>query len=159
MPQDARFEDGAEKPLRLRALAVEDLPVIATLTQDAVFPASEMNWQKSKRRFAVLLNRFRWEDVEAAKSQQRDVERVQSVLAIEDVVAVASQGVPRGDQDTVLSLLSIEFEPQDGVSGSILLTFAGDGAVRVTVEALEMTLTDVTKPYAAPSRMTPKHED
>jgi len=159
MTQDARFEDGAEKPLRLRAFAVEDLPVIATLTQDAVFPASEMNWQKSKRRFAVLLNRFRWEDVEAAKSQQRDVERVQSVLAIEDVVAVASQGVPRGDQDTVLSLLSIEFEPQDGLSGSILLTFAGDGAVRVTVEALEMTLTDVTKPYAAPSRMTPKHED
>ena len=159
MTQDARFEDVAEKPLRLRALAVEDLPVIAALTQDAVFPASEMNWQKSKRRFAVLLNRFRWEDVEAAKSQQRDVERVQSVLAIEDVVAVASQGVPRGDQDTVLSLLSIEFEPQGGVSGSILLTFAGDGAVRVTVEALEMTLTDVTKPYAAPSRMTPKHED
>ncbi len=159
MTQDARFEDGAEKPLRLRALAVDDLPVIAALSQDAVFPAAEMNWQKSKRRFAILLNRFRWENVEAAKAQQRDAERVQSVLAIEDVVAVASQGVPRGDQDTVLSLLSIGFEPQDGVSGAILLTLAGDGAVRVTVEALEMTLTDVTKPYAAPSRMTPKHED
>lgn len=159
MTQDARFEDGAEKPLRLRALSVDDLPVIAALSQDAVFPATEMNWQKSKRRFAILLNRFRWEDVEAAKALQRDVERVQSVLAIEDVVAVASQGVPRGDQDTVLSLLSIGFEPQDGVGGAILLTLAGDGAVRVTVEALEMTLTDVTKPYAAPSRMTPKHED
>ena len=159
MTQDARFEDGTEKPLRLRAIEIEDLPVIAALSQDAIFLASEMQWQKSKHRFAILLNRFRWEDVEAAKAQQRDVERVQSVLAIDDVISVASQGVPRGDNDTVLSLLGIRFEPQDGGGGSILLTFTGDGALRFKVEALELSLTDVTKPYAALSRMTPKHED
>ena len=72
MTQDARFEDGTEKPLRLRAIEIEDLPVIAALSQDAIFLASEMQWQKSKHRFAILLNRFRWEDVEAVLPQAVD---------------------------------------------------------------------------------------
>ena len=67
MTQDARFEDGAEKPLRLRALEADELPVLAALAQDAVFPASEMRWQRAQTRFAILLNRFRWEDADKAK--------------------------------------------------------------------------------------------
>ena len=35
---------------------------------------------------------------------------------------------------------------------------AGDGGIRLTVEALEVTLKDVTRPYVAPSRHVPKHE-
>jgi len=42
MTEDARFEDGAERPLRLKALDAEDLSVISALAQDAVFPAREM---------------------------------------------------------------------------------------------------------------------
>ena len=158
MTQDARFEDGAEKPLRLRALAVEDLPVIATLTQDAVFPANEMNWQKLKRRFAVLLNRFRWEDAQAAERRGRPFERVQSVLSVEDVSRVQSQGVAQGDDDTVLSILSIDFEPGEDGTGRLVLTLAGDGAIAAEVETLEVTLADVTRPYLAPSRHRPDHE-
>ena len=103
MIEDARFEDGAERPLRLRALDAEDLPVLASLTQDAIFPANEMVWDRRKRRFAILLNRFRWEDV----TRERAPERVQSVLSFEDVLAVRSQGVDRSDGDLVLSLLSM----------------------------------------------------
>ena len=158
MTEDAKFEDGGEKPLRLRALEADDLPVLAALAQDAVFPANEMQFQRSKRRFAILMNRFRWEDADAAKQQRRPVERVQSVLSIEDVLSVASQGVPRGDEDTVLSLLSIEFAPESDGAGQVLLTLAGDGALRLQVEALEITLTDVTKPYAALSGKAPHHE-
>jgi len=158
MTEDARFEDGGEKPLRLRALEVDDLAVMAALVQDAVFPSNEMTFLRGKRRFAILLNRFRWEDVDAAKQQRRPVERVQSVLAVEDVLSVASQGVPRGDSDTVLSVLSLAFEPGEDGAGTVLVTLAGDGALRLGVEALELTLTDVTKPYVAPSRHTPHHE-
>lgn len=155
---DARFEDGGEKPLRLRALEVDDVPVMAALVQDAVFPSSEMSFLRAKRRFAILLNRFRWEDVDAAKQQRRPVERVQSVFAVEDVLSVASQGVPRGDAETVLSVLSVSYEPGEDGAGTVLLTLAGDGALRLSVEALEMTLTDVTKPYVAPSKQTPHHD-
>ncbi|MGI9395075.1 MAG: DUF2948 family protein [Boseongicola sp.] len=159
MADDARFEDGGEHPLRLKALDADDLKVIATLVQDAVFPANEMQWDRHVRRFALLVNRFRWEDKTAAEIRSRDFERVQSVLAFEDVQSVASQGIERGDSDTILSLLTLEFAPGEDGTGSLLLTLAGDGAIRVAVEALEVTLKDVTRPYVAPSGMAPGHPE
>lgn len=60
--QDARFEDGGESALKLAALDAADLEVISALAQDAVFPASEISWNPAQRRFALLINRFRWED-------------------------------------------------------------------------------------------------
>lgn len=150
MSEDARFEDGAERALRLRALDADDLGVVAALVQDAVFSGAEMAWDRRRRRFAVLLNRFRWEDRRAA-------ERVRSVLAIEDVTGVASQGVKPGD-DVVLSLLTMDWEPGEDGTGALVLTLAGDGAIRVAVEALEVTLTDVTRPYVALSGKVPDHD-
>lgn len=158
MEEDARFEDADTGPLRLKAFDVEDLQIIASLTQDAVFPASEMAWDRVHRRFAILLNRFRWEDAEQAARSGREFERVQSVLAFEDVMKVASQGFSRDDKDLVLSLLSIDFEPGEDGTGRVILTLAGDGAIALDVEALEATLKDVTRPYIAPSHKAPHHE-
>jgi hypothetical protein len=154
---DARFEDGRDAPLHLKALDAEDLRVISSLAQDAVFPVTEMKWQAGRRRFALLLNRFRWEDAAAATRRKRDFERVQSVLVVEDVMKVSSQGIDRADADLVLSLLSIDFEPGQDGTGRLILTLAGDGAVALTVEALDVTLKDVTRPYIAPSRQAPQH--
>lgn len=154
MSEDARFEDGGETPLNIGALELEDLKVLSALTQDAVFPASEMRFVKSERRFALLLNRFRWEETAHGN---RAPERVQSVLVIANVEKVASQGVPRGDKDTILSLLSVEFKETDAPSGQITLTLAGDGAIRLDLEALDVTLKDVTRPYVAPSKKIPDH--
>ncbi len=154
---DARFEDGREAPLNLGALEGEDLVVLSSLAQDAVFPVTEMSWRASKQRFAILLNRFRWEDKAAAKARGRAYERVQSMLVVDNVISVASQGIDRSDKDTILSLLSVIFEPGDDGTGHVLLTLAGDGAVRLAVEALDVTLKDVTRPYQAPSGQAPDH--
>lgn len=156
MTQDARFEDGREAPLNLGAFDGDDLNVISSLAQDAVFPASEMRWHRAGGRFALLLNRVRWED--AGKSRHAP-ERVQSVLIFNTVQNVASQGVPKGDSDTILSLLGISFEETTAPSGFLTLTLAGDGAIRLSVEAIEVTLKDVTKPYVAPSKKLPNHPD
>jgi len=156
---DATFEDGAEKPLRLKALDGEDLGVLSGLVQDAVFPASEMKWDRNARRFALLLNRFRWEDADTAEMRKRDYERVQSVLVVEDALRVQSQGVVAGDKDMVLSLLTVTFEVGEDGGGIVLLTLAGDGAIRVEVEALEVVLRDVTRPYVAPSKAKPAHKE
>ena len=156
MTEDARFEDGREAPLNLGALDGDDLKVISALVQDAVFPASEMRWLAKERRFVLLLNRFRWED----KGRERHgAERVQSVLAFENVLKVASQGVPRGDADTILSVLSLGWSEDEAPSGVLELTLAGDGALRLEVEALEVVLKDVTRPYRAPSGAVPGHQD
>lgn len=156
---DATFEDGVEQPLRLKALDVEDLAVVSGLVQDAVFPGSEIKWERTARRFALLLNRFRWEDADKAETRKRDYERVQSVLVIEDALRVQSQGVDPRDSDMVLSVLAIAFvEGTDG-GGFVDLTLAGDGVIRVEVEALEVVLKDVTRPYVAPSKAKPTHTD
>lgn len=154
---DATFEDGRERPLNLVAYAAEDLEVISSLAQDAVFPVAEMSWRASARRFAILLNRFRWEDRDAAERRGRAYERVQSVLVIENVLRVASQGIDRRDRDMILSVLSVTFEPGEDGAGELLLTLAGDGGIRLSVEALEVTLKDVTRPYHAPSKQVPQH--
>ena len=43
-PQDARFADADEGPLRLRALDPEDLTVLSALVQDAVTQVGEVGW-------------------------------------------------------------------------------------------------------------------
>jgi hypothetical protein len=156
---DARFEDGQEAPLYLAALEPDDLPVIAALVQDAVFPITEMTWQPKLRRFALLVNRFRWEDREAADRAGRPYERVRALLVVGDVTRVTSQGIDRQDRDTVVSLLDLAFEPGVDGTGRVLLTLAGDGALALEVEALDVTLRDVTRPYVAPSHQAPGHPD
>jgi hypothetical protein len=148
---DARFEDAAEGPLRLIARDAEDLQVIAALAQDAVLPASEMRFDRTRRRFAMLLNRYRWEGPQKG-------ERVQAVLAVEDVMEVKRQGPDPRDPDMVLSLLTLAFVPGEDGTGAVEMTFSGDGALRLSVEALEVTLRDVTRPYRAPSGQEPQHE-
>ena len=159
MTEDARFEDGRERPLRLKAEDAEDLKVVAALVQDAVFPVSEMEWRRHQRRFALLINRFRWEDKALVDRRRRDFERVQSVLAFDDVMAVRTQGISRDEADVVLSLMTLAFEPAEDGTGRILLTLAGDGAIALEVETVNATLQDVTRPYAAPSRKAPEHPD
>ena len=158
-PQDARFEDSSTSALRLKALDADDLAVISSLVQDAIFPASEMIWTKKDRRFALLVNRFRWEDAAKATARTRAFERVQSVLVIEDVRKVQSLGVMRGDGSIVMSILSMTFEAGEDGMGRVILTLAGDGAIAVEVETLEVVLRDVTRPYVAPSGKAPGHPD
>ena len=155
MTDDATFEEGREAPLRLAAFDADDLTVISALAQDAVFPVTEMRWQARRHRFALLLNRFRWED---AGRDRHGPERAQALLVVENVLGVASLGLDRTDADTVLSLLSVTFEPGEEGTGHLILTLAGDGAIRLEIEALEVRLRDVTRPYRAPSGKVPCHD-
>ena len=159
MSNDATFDDGREAPLNLGAADSDDLAIISSLTQDSVFPVTEMKWNMTEHRFALLLNRFRWEDEAAARQRGRAFERVQSLLVVENVLGVASQGVDRSDSDMVHSLLSATFEAAEDCAGQVLLTLAGDGVIRLKVEALEVALKDVTRPYQAPSRKMPDHPE
>jgi hypothetical protein len=155
---DARFQDGGEAPLRLVAQDAEDLKIVAALVQDAVLPVTELKYDAKRHRFALMLNRFRWEDRAQAEQVGRAYERVRSVLVVEDVRKVQSFGFDRGDKDLVLSVLSMSFEPGEDGTGRVTLTLAGDGAIALDVEALDVRLDDVTRPYRAPSGKVPTHD-
>jgi len=158
MTHDAGFNDALERPLNLGAQDAEDLQVISSLTQDAVLTVDDLKWNRAERQVVFLLKRFRWEDVELAKQQGRDPERVQSLLVIQNATGLASQGIDRKQADIVLSLMSLEYSgAEDGV-GNLILTFSGDGALKVQVDGLDVALRDVTRPYVAPSKQVPNHD-
>ena len=149
---NASFEDVSFKPLRLVAFTVDDLEVISTMTQDAVFPSSEMILNSEKRRFAILLNRYLWE-----KNKSKNAERAQAVLAFEDVKNVQTQNINKSDNNLALCLLNISFKAEEAGMGTIQIILSGGGKIRLQVEALEVSLRDVTQPYLAPSRLIPHH--
>lgn len=156
---DARFEDGAEAPLRLKVETPDDLAVLAALLQDAVLSGADIHYDRKARRLGLLLNRFRWEDRGHAEAQRRPYERVRALLLVSDVRAVQLQGLHPGATDTVLSLLDIGWQPGADGSGRLLLTLAGDGAIAAEVECLNLALRDVTRPYVAPSHKAPSHPE
>ena len=149
---NASFEDVSFKPLLLVAFTVDDLEVISTMTQDAVFPSSEMILNSEKRRFAILLNRYLWE-----KNKSKNAERAQAVLAFEDVKNVQTQNINKSDNNLALCLLNISFKAEEDGMGTIQIILSGGGKIRLQVEALEVSLRDVTQPYLAPSRLIPHH--
>jgi len=157
---DARFEEvpATHRPLRLKAESESDLAVISSLVQDAVGKVAEIHWARNFRRLVLLLNRFRWEDKPAADRENRPYERVQSALTFETVTRVRSAGVDPTDGGAVYDVLAIAFAPAgDDCGGTLTLTLAGEGALAAEVEALQVTLADVTRPWAAQATRAPDH--
>ena len=157
MTRDATFEDGAESALFLKAFDQDGVQTISALVQDAVFPATEIAYDRRARKLSLLINRFRWEDRAAAERQNRSYERVQSLLIFDDVYSVASTGFARDDRDLVLSVLALVWEPGEDGTGRLVLELAGDGAIGAKVECVDVTLRDMTRPYAAASGKMPEH--
>ncbi|MFK7944299.1 MAG: DUF2948 family protein [Paracoccaceae bacterium] len=146
---DARFEDGAhsDRPLLLGAESADDLGVVSSLVQDAVGVTREISWMPRRRRLVMLVNRFRWEDRDAAKREKRPFERVRSALVFDDVLRVKSQGLPPDDAETVYAVLAISFAAGADGAGEINVTLAGDGVLSLEVECVNMQLTDLTRPW------------
>ena len=151
--------NGGERGLRLKAMDSKDLQVISSLVQDAVFPVTGMRWNSRTRQFSLLVNRFRWEDAEGARQQKRPFERVRSIIVVEDAGKVSSIGIDRKDRAQILSLLSLEFEQGEDGTGKLTYALAGDCAIAVQVEALEVTLKDVEPSYPSRSERAPSHPD
>lgn len=154
---DARFQDGADAPIRLIAQDAEDLDLLSALVQDAVFPLSEMTFARTQRRFALLLNRFRWEDQADAERERRPFERVRALLVFQDVLSVQTQNVDLATSDAVLAILNIRFELGAEGAGRVVIQLADHGAIALNVEVLDVTLNDVTRPYLAISGKKPDH--
>lgn len=145
-----------QKPLRLLAEEGDDLRIIAAAVQDAVVKAGNLKYEKRSRRFAIELNRYRWETAPTRKGQPG--ERVRSLLAFDGVLGVKTRGITKADPELILSLLSADFvaDVAGPPGGKVVLLFAGDGEIVLTVEALDATLLD--SDYVWPTRHVPGHE-
>jgi hypothetical protein len=138
--------------LRLLAQDAEDLSVLSAALQDAIAKIGDIRWDAQGRTLTLACNRFRWE-VEGKKG-----ERVRSALQFGDVTGVQARNLRRDAKGAVVSLLTIAFEPaEEAPAGTVLLTFAGGGDLRVSVDCIDVALADVSDPWATPRR--PGHAD
>ncbi|MBV0891567.1 DUF2948 family protein [Paracoccus sp. Z118] len=161
--RDASFHDAGPGPLALRAETPEELPILSALAQDAVLTVGDIHYDRAARTLALLVSRFRWEDVAERAAlnenpESRPYERARALLVIRDVTAVRSDGIDKTERDTVLSLLALDWTPGEDGTGTLILTFAGDGALAADCECLTVDLRDVNRPHKAVSGHMPRHE-
>lgn len=128
--------------LRLSALDVEDLATVSAQMQDAVLLAGDMSYDRKRKQFVLLANRFAWDDPDSPQ-------RRRTGLHFDRVLAVKTLNMSHLEKDEVLSLLSVTFTELDAPSGEVLLAFAEGATIRLTVECLECQLTDLGPAWAA----------
>ncbi len=127
--------------LKLIALDAEDLRILSCHLQDAVIRVGDMAYLKEGMRFAAIANRFDWEG--AVKSKDDEFQRRRTGLRFERVKSAQVQGIDLKKKDLVLVLLAVAFEPGDEPEGTLILHFAGGGAIRLGVECIEAELRDL----------------
>jgi hypothetical protein len=141
--------------LRLVALDGEDLAVLSAHVQDAVLRVRDINWMPRDKHFVLAMNRFVWEAAAGGSWRRRDYQRRRSVLHLARVEKVQSVGIDREATGAVLNLLAIRFEPVNEPSGDVVLDFAGGATIRLSVEVLEVELTDLGPAWSTP--LAPRH--
>ncbi|MEZ5922640.1 MAG: DUF2948 family protein [Parvularculaceae bacterium] len=144
----------AYRPLRLAVEDAEDVKVLSTVFQDAIMTIGDFAFDPAARRFAFVANRFVWE---CAGDKTRGVfARVRAGCHFDDVLAVKQLHLRSDAKDAVVDLLSIRFEPGEDGAGAVVLDFAGGGAIRLDVEAVNAEMRDISEPWATRSR--PSHD-
>ena len=134
--------------LKLAALDAEDLGVVSAQMQDAVLRLGDFSYTAKKRQFALVANRFAWDEGSAPQ-------RRRTGLHFDRVTAVKTQHIRQGDPAAIVALLAITFEPGEAPSGTIRLSFSGGGVIRLAVECIEASLKDLGPAWPTPN--APRH--
>jgi hypothetical protein len=137
--------------LKLAAIDEEDLAIVSAYAQDAVLKVGDMVYLPAQKRFAIAMNRFKWENDSGPKSH----ERRRSALVFDRVLAVRTSNINRDNPDGVLELLAVKFTATDNPAGSVELMFAGNCGVQLEVECIETRLTDLGAAWSTSSQ--PQH--
>jgi hypothetical protein len=143
------------KPLALLAADEEDLRVVSAVFQDAVTKTRDLAYLPAAKRFAMVANRFVWED--GASREHGPFARARAGLHVDDVRAARFRGLDISAHEAVVDLLAIRFEAGEDGAGTILLTFAGGGEVALDVDAVNVTAQDLFGPWRTKSR--PDHDE
>ena len=137
--------------LKLRATDAEDLAVISTCLQDAVVPVRDMAWLADENRFALVANRFRWEEQTGPPVEGRIYHRVHAGVCFDAVTAVRQQGLDQKRRGQILSLLALA-----AGDGGVELKFSAGVVIRLEVSKIMCHLQDLDEPW--PTQWRPRHQ-
>ena len=141
--------------LKLIAKTVEDLRVISAHLQDSIVKTSDIANLKKNRIFLMQLNRFMWEDVE--KGVFRKNKRISTIIKFENVIKVHSKNIDQSKKDKFLDFLTIETNKMPDNNYEMKIVFAGDSAIKVISEVIEVTLDDQGDAWNTKNK--PKHKE
>ena len=148
----------SEGLLRLRAEDADDLAVISAVVQDALISVKDLTYDRDRRRFTLVANRFRWEGKPANNSSEDGLDNESSferrlcAVSFANVDTVSYRGFRRRDDERILSLLAIR--PGEN-AGTIDLEFSGDATLRLGVSAINVHATDIGEAW--PTAWQPDH--
>jgi hypothetical protein len=134
--------------LKLLANDTDDLKIIASALQDAILRVGDIRYDPVARSVSLRLTRFRHETKKA--------QRVECGVRIDGVMSLQSRGIERGTPDAFMVVLDLAYEATDAPAGFLDVTLAGGGALRLSVEGLDLLLSDVGE--GRETRIKPDHE-
>ena len=139
--------------LKLLAEDAADLDIVAAAVQDALVRVRDISFDKKARRFAAMINRFRWETA----NERGPFERTRSALSFEGVLSARSRNLRHESPDALAAILSVSFEADtEPPGGTVKLLLAGGGEIALEVECLDALLLDIGAPW--PTQRRPDHE-
>lgn len=139
-------------PLRLIALDEEDLVVISANLQDAIFLSRDLKFSAPKGDHDNTLGQFELSFNRLVSNGKRwffkKTQRRRATLIVKRVNAIRSVGVERDNANEVHNLLAIQFEKNaDGPDGSLAFVLSGGAEIILDVEAIELSLADVSESW------------
>ena len=135
--------------LKLKAFDEDDLVIISPICQDSIIKEHEYGYDKKSKRFAILMNRFCHES--------NDQQRIRTAIHFDYVENLKTRNINKDDKDETLVLLAIKFDEIKKPSGSITLEFSGNKAINLSVENIEVFLTDIGEPWLTAKK--PNHDN
>ena len=142
------------KNLKLIAKTEDDLRIISAHLQDSIASISDVANLKKNKILLMQLNRFMWEDVE--KGVFRKNKRIRTILKFENVLEVHSKNINQLKKDKFLDFLAIESNVMPDNNYEMRIIFAGDSAINVISEVIEVTLDDQGEAWDTKNK--PKHK-
>ena len=141
--------------LKLIARSEDDLKVVSAHLQDAIVNVSDIANLEKNKIFLMQLSRFMWEDVE--KGVFRKNKRIRTVLKFENIIKVHSKNINQSKKDNFLDFLTIETIQMPDNNYEMKIVFAGDSAIKVISEVIEVTLDDQGDAWNTKNK--PKHKE
>lgn len=144
------------EPLALIAADNADLGVISAVMQDAIAKVGDLAFVPRQRRFALVANRFVWEN--GVRKAHGPFTRVRAGCHFDDVHSVRTRGLRQGAASAIVDVLALTFAPTEGGDGAGVITIAlgGGGAIALDVDAINVTMRDISAPWRTSRR--PDHQ-
>jgi len=149
-----KAKEDEKNNLKLIGKNQEDLKVISAYSQDSIVNVKDIVFLKENRTFIMITNRFMWEDVEQGIFRKN--RRIRCAIKFEEVLHVKSKNINQKNKNRSLECLAIKSNLNSDNNYEIKIYFSGDGIITLVLEAIEVIMQDLGRPWMVKS--APSHK-